>query len=397
MASFQYIARTVNGQEVTGLMQAENESAVVRALDEKKLFPVQVTPQVIGRRSLGGQKIRIRDLALLYGQLADLLRAGVPLLRSLETLGRALTNRRLAELVTLVRQDVSQGQTLADAMSQRPAAFSPLHCAMVRAGERAGFLEDVLVNLSQFLERQDELRGKVRGALIYPAVLVIIGSIVLTLVLVFLVPQFRNFFKGSLPLPTEVLFGLSDLIRNHALMLVGAIVVAVLGVRTLLQSQWGLQTYDLLKLRVPLMGRAILMVDLTRFCRILGTMLANGVPILQSLAISKDAAGSMVLAKSIEQAAENVRAGQGLSAPLHASGLFPAEIVEMISVAEESNQLEKVLVQIADTVEKRMARQVDYAVRLVEPLILVVMAAIVGFVAFGLLYPLFTMSQAIVK
>jgi type II secretory pathway component PulF len=397
MASFQYIARTVNGQEVTGLMQAENESAVVRALDEKKLFPVQVTPQVIGRRSLGGQKIRIRDLALLYGQLADLLRAGVPLLRSLETLGWALTNRRLAELVTLVRQDVSQGQTLADAMSQRPAAFSPLHCAMVRAGERAGFLEDVLVNLSQFLERQDELRGKVRGALIYPAVLVIIGSIVLTLVLVFLVPQFRNFFKGSLPLPTEVLFGLSDLIRDHALMLVGAIVVAVLGVRTLLQSQWGLQTYDRLKLRVPLMGRAILMVDLTRFCRILGTMLANGVPILQSLAISKDAAGSMVLAKSIEQAAENVRAGQGLSAPLHASGLFPAEIVEMISVAEESNQLEKVLVQIADTVEKRMARQVDYAVRLVEPLILVVMAAIVGFVAFGLLYPLFTMSQAIVK
>lgn len=398
MANFQYIARTVNGKEVSGLIQAENEAAAVRSLDDQKLFPVQVAlQQASAQRTIGRRKIHPRDLGILYGQLSDLLHAGVPLLRALDTLDRALTNRRLAGLVAEVRADVAEGKTLADAMNARPAAFSPLHCAMVRAGERAGFLEEVLVNLAQFLERQDELRSKVRGAMIYPTVLMVFGGMMVLGILVFLVPKFRAFFKGDLPLPTQVLFGLSDLLREHALAVIVLIVTTVFAVRALIQSPWGQQAWDRLKLRLPLAGRAILMVNITRFCRILGTMLANGVPILQSLAISKDAAGSMALSRSIEQAAENVRAGEPLASPLKASGLFPAEIVEMIAVAEESNQLEKVLVQIADTVERRTARQVDNAVRLVEPLILLLMGIIIGFTAIGLLYPLFTMSQNMAK
>jgi general secretion pathway protein F/type IV pilus assembly protein PilC len=178
-------------------------------------------------------------------------------------------------------------------------------------------------------------------------------------------------------------------------LLLGVLVLLAVGIRSLLRSERGRKTWDHWRIKVPGLGRVIRTVSITRFCRILGTMLANGVPIIQALEISKDATGSPVLAESIESATDNVRAGAALSGPLYESGLFPAEIVEMIAVAEESNQLEKVLVQIADSVERRTDRQVDAAVRLIEPLILVVIAAVIGFVAIGLMYPIFTMSQTL--
>ena len=397
MANFEYIARTGGGEEVAGVMQAENEAAVLTALDERKLYPVKVAPQIARSGGLRkGRKIRPRDLGVIYGQLADLLRAGVPMLRALDTLTRVLTNRRLEELVTAVRENVAAGKTLADSMGEYPATFAPLHCAMVRAGERAGFLEDVLSNLSQFIERQDELRSKVRGALIYPMLLTVIGSLMMIGVLVGLVPKFKTFFVHmSLPLPTQILFALSDALVSHLWLILSGGVLLALAIWQLLRSEAGRRAWDNWRLKVPLLGLAVRMVSITRFCRILGTMLANGVPILQSLAISKDAAGCFALSDSIERAAESVREGQPLAAPLKASGLFPAEIIEMIAVAEESNQMEKVLVQIADTVERRTNRQVDQAVRLIEPLVLLVIAMVILFVAVGLLYPIFTMGEAI--
>jgi general secretion pathway protein F len=397
MPNFHYIARSSSGQEVSGVMQADNEQAVVRSLDEQKLLPVQVSQQAQDQARLGG-KVRTLDLAVMYSQLADLLRAGVPMMRSLDTLAKAVTNQRLAEVLRAVRDDVAGGKTLADSMTDRPAVFSSLYCAMVRAGEKAGFLEDVLANLGQFLERQDELRSKVRGAMIYPILLTVIGAVLLTGVLVILVPRFKGFFKGMpLPWPTEILFAISGMLENNLPLVIIGLVLIVVAVRLALRSEVGRRIWDVYRLKVPMLGTTIRMVSITRFCRILGTMLANGVPILQSLTISKDAAGCSVLAKSIEDAGESVRAGQSLAQPLKESGLFPPEILEMISVAEESNQMEKVLVQIADTVERRTNRQVDQAVRLIEPLILVFMATMIGFVAVGLLYPIFTMSQTISK
>lgn len=395
MAIFQYIARTAGGDEVSGVMQADNESAVVRTLDEKKLFPVRVTAQQSAARTFGGTRIRGRELGMLYGQMADLLRSGVPLLRTLETLARAISNRRLAGLVTAVKDDVAAGKTLADAMAARPEAFASLHCAMVRAGERAGFLEDVLSNLARFLEQQDELRGKVIGSLIYPAVLCVIGTLAVTMILTFLVPQFRNVFAAipNLPLPTMVLFAASDLLTGNWMVLVAVLLLIGGGLHSLLRSQAGRLLWDAWRLRVPLLGKVLRVMSIARFCRIFGTLLANGVPILQALGISKDAAGCSVLSAAIEKAIENVRAGEPLVAPLRASGMFPPEVLEMIGIAEESNQLEKVLVQIADTVERRMNRQVELAVRLIEPLMLVGIAAVLGFIALGLLYPMFTMAS----
>lgn len=397
MVTFQYIARTPEGEEVAGVMQAENETSVVRTLGERKLFPVSVSKGSVLKLARGrGGKIRIRDVGVMYGQLGDLLRAGVPMLRSLDTLTRSVTKGALAAQIAELRDEVAGGKTLADAMGAHPETFTTLHAAMVRAGERAGFLEDVLANLADFMDRQDELRSKIRGAMIYPVILTIIGALAMLGVLVFLVPRFRPFFENiALPLPTTILFAASDLLVAHVWLFLGVVVLAVIGARALLRSRHGQRIWDRWRVKVPGLGLVIRTISITRFCRILGTMLANGVPILQALEISKDATGSQLLSDNIESAAQNVRAGEALAGPLQQSGLFPAEIIEMIAVGEESNQLARVLVQIADNVERRTNRQVDAAVRLIEPLILVLIAAVIGFVAIGLMYPIFTMSETL--
>lgn len=396
MATFEYIAKSTSGEEVGGVMRGDSEQAVVRTLNERSLFPVRIEEQVEQvQRGWRGQ-IRQRDVGVMFGQLADLLCAGVPMLRALETLVRAGIGGRLVQVVLKVRNDVSGGMALADAMEQHGEVFKPVHAGMVRAGERAGFLEEVLTNLSQFIERQDELRSRVRGALIYPMVLVVIGAALTFVGLVFLVPKFKEFIPlEARPLPTAVLFGLSDLVVERQWLLLILLVLGVLGVRFLLKSRFGQAWWDRWKLKIPFVGRIIRMVSITRFCRILGMMLANGVPILQALAISKDAAGSQILSDAIDEATESVRAGEPLAQPLKASEFFPAEIIEMIAVGEESNQLEKVLVQVAETFDRRTGRQVDQAVRLVEPAILVLMAVGIGFVLVGLLYPLFTLGKAL--
>lgn len=395
--SFQYVARNSAGEEVSGLMQADSEASVARTLDERQLFPVRVTEQgeAKAQQKTGG-KIALRHVGAVYGQLSDLLQAGVPLLRALETLGRASFNKNLAGVIQKVRDDVAAGRTLSDAMNEHPQAFTTLHTAMIRAGEQAGFLEDVLANLAGFIERVDDLRSRVRGALIYPMMLTIFGLAAMLFILIFLVPQFKPVFRNMpLPLPTVALFAFSDLLVAQWHVLGTLLVLGGVGTWLGVSSPMGKKAWERWRMRMPILGRVTTMVSITRFCRILGTLLANGVPIIQALNISKDATGCPSLEEAIAKATENVRAGEKLADPLKASGLFPAEIIEMIAVAEESNQLEKVLVQIADTVERRTNRQVDVAVRLVEPIILVLIAGAIGFMAVGLYYPIFNMAKTL--
>jgi general secretion pathway protein F/type IV pilus assembly protein PilC len=398
MPTYQYIAKTSAGEEVTGAMQAETEAAVVRALDEKRLFPVHVAARAERATGLRAGRVRPRDVGIMYGQLSDLLKADVPVLRALQILSRATVSRSLVAVIDKVAEDVASGKPLADAMLPHTGVFTPLHVAMVRAGERAGFLEDVLANLAEFMERQDELRNKVLGAMVYPMLVASIGLAVAMLVLVWLVPKFRYLFgRMELPTPTLLLFYASDLVRNVWPVVLMLVVVAAVGAWGFLKSEYGRRWWDRWRLNIPVAGRAARLVAITRFCRVLGMMLKNGVPLLQALAISKDATGSVVLADSIEQAAENVRAGETLAEPLKTSGYFPPEILEMVAVAEESNQLEKTLLQIADTVERRTNRQIDLVVRLIEPFILVMMAVGIGFFGVSLVYPLFSMAGAIGK
>jgi general secretion pathway protein F len=396
MALFNYTAMTEAGQKISGALEGESQSAVVRALEEKNLFPVNVWGKDAAATKDGRirRKVKSRDLGMMYAQLADLIGSGVPLLRALDSLIRSTSATSLKELLKEIRTAISEGKTLTDTVRQYPEVFPPLHIAMIQAGERAAFLEEVLRSLAGFLERFEELRSKVLGAMIYPAVLVALGVSVMVGALIFFVPKFEPLLNSAKkPLPTEILFGASIIARKYwYLVIIGGIGAAAL-IWTNLKSETSRRLMEKWQLKIPVVGTALRLLAITRFCRILGTMLANGVPLLHALKIAKDATGSNILSERIASAAEAVRDGKRLSEPLAEGGFFPDQILAMITVAEESNKLDKVLVQIADTVERRTNRQVDQAVRLIEPAILVVVAACIGFLALGLLLPIFTMAS----
>jgi general secretion pathway protein F/type IV pilus assembly protein PilC len=396
MALFNYTAMTEAGQKISGALEAESHSAAVRAVEEKNLFPVNVWGKD-GAATKDGRvkrKVKTRDLGTMYGQLADLIGSGVPLLRALDSLIRSTSASGLKELLKEIRTAVSEGKTLTDTVRQYPEVFPPLHIAMIQAGERAAFLEEVLRSLAGFLERFEELRSKVLGAMIYPAVLVALGALVMVGALIFFVPKFEPLLNSAKkPLPTEILFGASIIARKYwYLVIIGGIGLGA-AIWTNLKSEKSRRMMERWQLKIPVVGTALRLLAITRFCRILGTMLANGVPLLQALKIAKDATGSNILSERIASATDAVRDGKRLSEPLAEGGFFPDQILAMITVAEESNKLDKVLVQIADTVERRTNRQVDQAVRLIEPAILVVVAACIGFLALGLLLPIFTMAS----
>ena len=384
------------GQKISGALEAESQSAVMRALEEKNLFPVNVWGKD-GAATKDGRvkrKVRTRDLGTMYGQLADLIGSGVPLLRALDSLIRSTGSPSLKELLKEIRAAISEGKTLTDTVRQYPEVFPPLHIAMIQAGERAAFLEEVLRSLAGFLERFEELRSKVIGAMIYPAVLVALGMTVMILALIFFVPKFEPLLNtAKKPLPTEILFAASIVARKYWYLVILAMLGGAALIYTNLKSEKSRKVLEKWRLKIPVVGTALRLLAITRFCRILGTMLANGVPLLQALKIAKDATGSNILSERIAVATEAVRDGKRLSEPLAEGGFFPDQILAMITVAEESNKLDKVLVQIADTVERRTNRQVDQAVRLIEPAILVVVAACIGFLALGLLLPIFTMAS----
>jgi len=399
MREFHYTAKSLQGETVTGSLKAESEAAVLRVLEEKKLFPVAIR-DLAGARGAKGKRgpgrIPSRDLGVMYSQLADLIGSGVPLLRALNSLVKSTVNPRLREVMKQVQAAVADGKSLTESLRLFPTVFSPLHTAMIQAGERASFLEQVLRSLSEFLERLDELRGKVFGAMIYPALLTVVGLAVMIGALIFFVPRFEPLLSGvhQTP-PTRLLFALSHLVRGYWYLLIVALAVGGSFLWSTLNSPAGRRWVEVWRFKIPVAGAALRMVAITRFCRILGTMLANGVPMLQALSISKDSTGSPLLSERVAEATESVRAGKRLTEPLGVGGMFPEQVLAMLAVAEESNQLEKVLLHIADTVERRTNRQVDQAVRLVEPVILCGVAAAIGFLAMGLLLPIFTMASAL--
>lgn len=398
MPTYSYRAVGTNGRSVAGVLTAENYQVALRMLDEQSLYPVNVTEgadqgsmSFVRRRRVKGQ-----HLTVFYSQLADLLRAGVPMLRSLDVLGKSAASGSLGQTIKELREDVAGGMPLGEAMDKHPHAFTHLQAAMVKAGESGGFLEDVLHRIAVFSEKQDELRNKVFGAMVYPSILVFVGGSVVTFLMMFVVPKFREQLRPeTFNLLTHLIFGVANILEDHLFSVLFGIAFAAFLMSVWLKTEMGRASKEKFQLKAPILGRIMTMVAICRFCRILGTMLHNGVPILQALRISKDSAGNRILADIIERAADSVKKGAALSAPLGESGMFPPTVVDMIAVAEESNTLEHVLVQIADTNEARTARQIDLGVRVLEPILLVFMAAMVLCIAVGLLLPILTMGSAV--
>jgi type II secretory pathway component PulF len=398
---FAYIARDMAGQRVTGVLEAPSEREVLTSLLAKSLFPIEVAANAPMSVLGSNRRIKAQLMATVYGQLAALLRSGVPLLRSLTVLHDQSSHRGLKEVLGKVRADVEEGTTLAEAMLRHPKAFSEMATNMVRAGAEGGFLEDALERVATFTEQQEELKSRTVGAMAYPVFLAVVGMLVVTILLVFFVPMFEPLFEslrqqGEMPALTQGLLIVSNTLGSW--WGAGFLALVVTGVVTLhrhFQTPEGRITKDRWKLKLPMAGKLFLSMAVSRFCRVLGTLLQNGVPILRSLEISSQAAGNRVIAAAIQSAAENITAGQSLAAPLIKSGYFPRDVVEMIAVAEESNSLDSVLVNIADGLDRRTWRQLDLLVRFLEPIMLLLLAVIVLLVALSLLMPVMRMSMMV--
>ena len=400
MPEFTYEALLTTGQRNNGTLTAGSEREAMAMLDARGLFPVRIAPA----KSAGsvshrwGRRIRGRYMATFYSQLADLLRSGVPLLRCLDILERQSSQPALAEIVREVRAKVADGRGLAEAMAQHPRAFDELSVSMVRAGQEGGFLEDVLKRIADFTEHQEDLKAKVIGALAYPGFLATVGLLILVALVIFVVPRFEPIFakleeKGDLPLLTQLLVGTSHFFLSwRGLFLLVALAAGLVMFISWARTDSGRLRLDGLRLRVPVIGGIYLSYALSRFTRLLGTMLKNGIPILNALKIAKDSTGNRVLTEAIENSAENIKSGDRLATPLAACQHFPRDVVEMIAVGEESNSLETVLVDIADGLEKRTNRQLELFVRMLEPVMLLVMAAVTLVVMAGLLLPVFKMT-----
>ncbi|HJS07301.1 MAG TPA: type II secretion system F family protein [Pirellulales bacterium] len=401
MPDFAYTARDATGQKVSGVVSAANQREVLAQLAGKSLFPLTVDTRAAEeaqRRST--RKVKGQIMAMTYSQLSGLLKSGVPLLRSIDVLRQQASHVGLKEVLSQVYGDVEEGATLAEAMGRHPRAFSEMAVSMVRAGGEGGFLEDALLRVAQFTEQQADLKGRTIGALAYPIFLGVTGLLVVTGLIVFFVPKFENLFarlreRGELPAVTEWLLATSHGMAAYGWIPLCAIIAAVFWVKGKLQTEEGKLVRDRLQLRIPVAGRIFLNLAVARFCRVLGTLLHNGVPILRSLEISASAAGNRVLAVAIRGAAENVTEGQSLAGPLRASGHFPITVTEMIAVAEESNTLDTVLNEISEGLERRTWRQLDLMVRLLEPLMLLVLAAVILVVVIALLLPVMKMATTI--
>lgn len=397
MATFRYTAISASGERIEGTLVGESEQAVLAELDSRQLTPVSVAPAAGGAEQSSG-RLPARQLGESYGQLADLLRAGVPLLRGLRLLGGRKSRPRVSRVFASLAQEVEKGSDLAAAMERRSDSFPTLHIAMVRAGERGGFLESVLAQLGGLVIKQAELTGKILGNMIYPAVLVVFGLGIAAVIFGVFVPQFRPMFariEGGLPLVTTIVFVVSDAITKYGLVSAALLGAAGAGIAAAMRRPDVKARIDQARLRLPVLGPIQRGIATARLCRLLGSMLANGVPMLAALRISRDAVGNPVMQRAIDAAAEAVQSGAALAPPLEASGLFDDDIVEMIRVGESANNLSEVLLTIADTIETRLDRLLNVAIRLIEPLLLVLIAGLVGLVAAGLLLPLTKLSQAV--
>ncbi len=402
MASYRYTALTASGQRVAGSLTAANQQAVLAELETRRLAPIEVEeersgPSMLNLPVLRG-RISTRAMAGAYQQLSDLLRAGVPLLRSLRLLGGSKATPRLASAFKELADAVAEGADVADAMARRPEIFDPVHVAMVRAGEKGGFLEPVMSRLGRLLNGQAELRGKIIGNMVYPAVLVIFFVAVLGLIFAVFIPMFRPIFdrmQSQLGPMTNSVLLLSTLVRSYGLLLVGGVVGAAAGLYTLARRPKMKARLARWQLKTPVIGPLVKAIAIARFCRVLGTMLANNVPLLAAMAIAKDAAGHPVLAEAIGAAAEAVRAGQRLADPLADSGLLSEDVLEMIRVGEQANNLDVVLITIADTLDGRVDRLLSAAVKLIEPLMLMLIGLVVAWVAMALILPMTKIGQMV--
>ncbi len=421
MPTFHYRALQADGKIAEGQIEAGGRAEAFRQIESQSLRPISLKEGINGKArpraaalpsdqsdpsdtserkfSFGSGRITARVLENFTRLLSSLLAAGVPLSRALVILQKEAANPAAKAKWKEVHDSVVDGMSLADAMGKSPDTFPKVYVAMVEAGETGGFLDVVLGQIADFQEREKEMRAKVMAAMLYPIILMGLALCVLVAMLVFFIPQMQKMFvgvHGELPLLTRIIISLSEAIRSYGLLVAVVIIIAVLLARAWIVSPVGRRTWEGLILRLPILGTLVAQFAMSRFCRMLGTLLGAGVPLINSLNVARRSIGNQILVDAVTNSIDLVKEGKALGVSLAGCRtLFAGSVLEMVSVAEESGRLDQELVRIATVTEGDLDRQLKTAVSLFEPLLLFLIAAFIGTLFIGMVLPIFTLQDYI--
>ena len=401
MPMYEYTARNAaNGQIQKGQLDVSSQSDVSNYLRKNRLILVSVreAPKQIKLSLPGAQRIKTRDVVIFTRQFATMINAGLPLVQSLTILAQQTENKALAEITRSVVYDVESGNTLADAFSKHPRAFSDLYVNMVAAGEAGGILDTILLRLATFLEKSDALMRKVKGAMVYPGVIMSVAAIAIAVLLIFVIPVFQNLFASvnlDLPLPTRIVIGLSDILIGYWWAVLGTVGAIVFAIRRYYGTSGGRKTIDSLLLRAPVLGDLLRKSAVSRFTRTLGTLISSGVSILEGLEITAKTAGNMVIHDAVMASRQSIAGGDTIAAPLEKSKVFPPMVISMIAVGEQTGGLDEMLTKIADFYDEEVDVAVGALLSLMEPMMIVVLGVVVGGMVVAMYLPIFDMMNAV--
>jgi type II secretory pathway component PulF len=408
MSVFAYTALSKDGQRTSGTLTSDSRATALAEMTRKGLRPVTIeeardleaAKKVQGRAHAGKpRKVHAKTIEAFTRELANLLAGGVPLARSLSLLRREASQPAAKQLWNDIHDDVVGGTSLGDALAKWPGSFSTVYVAMVRAGEMGGFLDVVLGQIAEFRAREQDLKGKVKAAMIYPMILACLAAAVVMFMMWFFVPRFSGIFAefgGNLPMLTQIVVGVSDTLQHYGLFVIGGIVAIVIVAKRAMSTQAGRRRMEVAMLATPLLGRVMAQFALVRFGRMLGTLIGAGVPLVASLRVARDAIGNQTLADTVSRAIEQVQRGEPLSKSLaNSPRLFPPSVVEMIAVAEETARLDKELIRLSASYETDLDRQLRMLVAVAEPLMLFLMAGLIGTIVMGMLLPILNLGDIV--
>ncbi len=404
MALFAYQATDASGKIVRGTLEARDKKALIDRLHEMGYFPirvgspaeVKVTPVSKKRRAIFRKRVPHRCVLEFTQELADMLGAGLPLDRSLAILEELEENEAFREIIGGIHKNILSGGTFAESLELHPEVFSEIYINTVRAGEAGGSLEIVLARLKKFIEDAQRLKEDIKSALIYPLLLTVAGGGAVALMLLVFIPRFSAILAdmgGVMPLPTQILLGISGALTTYWPLIIGGLVAAILAFRFIYRTEEGRRRVDRIKLGLPLFGPILSRAAVSRFARTLGALMQGGLPILNALDIAIKTMGNAFLAGEMGPVSDGVRRGRGLSASLAGVSCFPRLAVHMIAVGEETGRLDETLLRLADKYDRDVGIAVKRLLSLLEPLIILVMAVIVGFVVISLLLAVFSLND----
>ncbi|MBU4375897.1 MAG: type II secretion system F family protein [Candidatus Omnitrophica bacterium] len=402
MALYKYVAKNTSGQTVTGVLDAPDRALLIGKLREKDLVIVSIAEAKTSITQQGGffqrRSVNIDDMVIFSRQLATMVDAGIPLVGALDILGEQMENKTFSEVILNVRDNVETGSSLSEALSKYPKTFSTLFVNMVKAGESSGMLDEILDRVATYLEKTSILQRKIKSALIYPAVITFMAIVITIILLVKVIPVFKDIFAGfgaALPRPTQVLIDLSDFLRKYFFFGVGFLVIMIFLLIRYINTEKGRLRFDTITLTMPIFGILLRKVAVSKFTRTLSTLVKSGVPILSSLEIVGKTSGNKLIEKAVVSIRSSIREGENIAEPLAKSKVFPPMVVRMISVGEQTGELEKMLSKIADFYDAQVDAAVTGLTSMIEPLIIAFLGIVIGTIVICMFLPIFKISTII--